>query len=394
MAELSAHLVDNVLPAVPMRQWVLTLPFSLRYKTAWNHELTKSILSEFYHVIQEFYCERAEAQGATDARTGAVTAVQRVGSAINLNIHFHSEFPDGAFSRGDDGTVSFHPLDELTDDDVAELVTKVRTRIATLLRKQGLLDDDDQMFFTFDELNDESASLSGMYGASVQSRVSMGERAGRPVRRIGADPNAPWVESRVPLQARVDGFDLHAGVLVRANDRERLERVCRYLLRPPVPESRLELREDGMVVLALKNEFSDGTTHLFYSGLEFLEKLATLVVRPRVKQVIYHGVFAPNAAWRQEVVGYRRWPMTDRSEPTSSKSSWSELLKRIFLIESLTCPRCSGPMKVVATIDDPLVIAKILNHLGLPTTSPITKPSRAPDDYFDPLFDEFYPIDA
>ena len=79
MAELSAHLVDNVLPAVPMRQWVLTLPFSLRYKLAWDHELTKSILSAFYHVIQEFYCERVEAQGVTDVRTGAATAVQRVG---------------------------------------------------------------------------------------------------------------------------------------------------------------------------------------------------------------------------------------------------------------------------------------------------------------------------
>ncbi len=51
-------------------------------------------------------------------------------------------------------------------------------------------------------------------------------------------------------------------------------------------------------------------------------------------------------------------------------------------------------MKVIANIDDPFVIGKILNHLGLPTTSPITKPSRAPDDYFDPLFDELYPIDA
>jgi hypothetical protein len=187
---------------------------------AWNHELTKSILSEFYNVIQKFYCERVEAQGVSDGRTGAVTAIQRVGSAINLNIHIHSEFIDGVFARGDDGALHFHPLDELTDDDVAELVTKVRARVLRLLHKEGVFEDG-QFSFAFDELSDESAALSGMYGASVQGRVSMGERAGLRVRRIGADPNAPWIESSARLQARVDGFDLHAAVLVGANDRRR-----------------------------------------------------------------------------------------------------------------------------------------------------------------------------
>ena len=391
MAELSAHLVDHIFPKVPTRQWVLTLPFSLRYKLAWNHELTKRVLSEFYSVIQEFYCERAEARGVTGGRSGAVTAIQRVGSAINLNVHYHSEFADGVFARGDEGALHFHPLDELTDDDVAFLVTKVRERALRLLQKEGIFEDG-QISFAFDELSDESASLSGMYGASVQSRVSMGERAGLRVRRIGRDPNAPPIESSTRLQARVDGFDLHAGVFVGANDRERLERVCRYLLRPPVPESRLELLDDGMVLLELKNEFSDGTTHLLYSGLEFLEKLATLITRPGINQLIYHGVFAPNAAWRREVVGYRSFsPKSEKND--SASATWASLLKRIFLIEALSCPRCGGHMSIIANIDDPHVIQKILNHLGLPTTIPTTKPSRVPDAFFDPL-DDLYPIDA
>jgi len=164
--------------------------------------------------------------------------------------------------------------------------------------------------------------------------------------------------------------------------------VCRYLLRPPVPESRLELRDDGMVVLELKNEYSDGTTHLLYSGLEFLEKLATLVTRPGINQLIYHGVFAPNAAWRREVVGYRSF--SPRNEENEGASTWSSLLRRIFLIEAMSCPRCGGHMSLIANIDDPHVIYKILNHLGLPTTTPTTKPSRVPDAFFDPLFDALY----
>lgn len=323
--------------------------------------------------------------------------IQRVGSAINLSVHFHSEFIDGVFARGDDGRLQFQPLDRLTDDDVAALVTEVRSRVVGLLQKERVFEDG-QMSFAFDALADESASFSAMYGSSVRSRVSMGDRAGLAVRRIGAEPNAPWIESSAPLQAHVDGFDLHAGVFVEPNDRERLERVCRYLLRPPVPESRLELLEDGKVLLELKNEFHDGTTHLLFDGIEFLEKLAGLVVRPRINQLIYHGVFAPNAAWRKEVVAYGRseqqFEGQAASRSTSGRNSkWADLLKRIFLVEALSCPRCGGQMKVIANIDDPEVIHKILSHLGLPTSATATKPAKPSYAFFDPL-DELYPIDA
>ena len=60
------------------------------------------------------------------------------------------------------------------------------------------------------------------------------------------------------------------------------------------------------VLLEPKNEFYDGTTHLLFDGLEFMKKLAGLVTRPRINQLIYHGVFAPNASWRVEVVAYGR----------------------------------------------------------------------------------------
>lgn len=102
--------------------------------------------------------------------------------------------------------------------------------------------------------------------------------------------------------ARWQGFDLHAWLLVPAGDLDRLERVCRYTLRPPVTDERLRLGSDGQVVLPLRHPWADGTTSLVFEPTAFLERLAVLVPRPRINLVLYHGVLAPRAAWRAEVV--------------------------------------------------------------------------------------------
>jgi hypothetical protein len=273
---------------------------------------------------------------------------------------------------------------------VAGLVATVRQRILAMLQRDGV--DESHSGFLFDPLQDEAPSLAGIYSASVQGRVAMGRRAGRRVLRVGTDPNAPWFTSRAPLQAHVQGFDLHAAVAVEAGDRERLERLCRYLLRPPVVEDRLELQDDGRISLELKTPYWDGTTHILFEPLEFLETLATLVPRPRTNQLLYHGVLAPNAAWRKEVVCYRprslseggpelpaaEEPEEEKPRPRAKSYTWAELMARAFLIDVLNCPRCGGRLKLIALIDQPSVISKILNHLGLPTTVPSPSTPRPP----------------
>ena len=85
MAERSAHLIDAVLPQVPIRQWVLSLPFRLRYALAWNHDLCRAVLGEFAAALLGFYTDRAAARGILHGQTGAVTAIQRAGGSLNLN---------------------------------------------------------------------------------------------------------------------------------------------------------------------------------------------------------------------------------------------------------------------------------------------------------------------
>jgi hypothetical protein len=81
MAELAAHLVDSVFPFVPVRQWVLSLPFIMRYRLAWNHDLTRKVLRIFWRALDRHQRKRATERGYENACTGAVTVIQRAGGA-------------------------------------------------------------------------------------------------------------------------------------------------------------------------------------------------------------------------------------------------------------------------------------------------------------------------
>ena len=79
MAEHAAYLVDEVLPQVPVRQWVLTLPYRVRYRLAWDHALCRAVLGVYARVLLAFYARSAHAQGIRDGQTGTVTVIQRFG---------------------------------------------------------------------------------------------------------------------------------------------------------------------------------------------------------------------------------------------------------------------------------------------------------------------------
>ena len=89
-----AWLVDRVLPEVPVRQWVLTLPFALRYRLAYDAELTAAVQCEFLCAVFAALRRRARRVcGVPRGQCGAVVFVQRFGDALNLNVHFHAHGP-------------------------------------------------------------------------------------------------------------------------------------------------------------------------------------------------------------------------------------------------------------------------------------------------------------
>jgi len=233
----------------------------------------------------------------------------------------------------------------------------IRRRVQRLLRHRGL-EPGDEGTAPDDPLAEASLALAGLMGASVQGRVALGPRAGARVRQLGDGPTAA-TSAGGPRQAHVEGFDLHANVWVGAHDRARLEHLCRYLLRPPLADDRLPLLGDGRVRAQLKRAWSDGTTHLLFEPVEFLEKLAALTPRPAINLILYQGLLAPHSRWRPDAVVYGR-PARDaatRPKETVGRAdgecrgaarprywTWAALMRRAFDVDVLCCPRCAGRM--------------------------------------------------
>jgi hypothetical protein len=187
-----------------------------------------------------------------------------------------------------------------------------------------------------------------------------------------------------PLCADIDGFSLHAAVRVEAHDRKRLEQLCRYITRPALSDERVQVNAAGQVELKLKTPWRDGTTHLVMAPLEFMQRLAALVPRPRLHLIRFHGVLAPNAKLRPLVVPQEPAETEQSTEPTAAaeceidtaqarpaRISWARLLKRVFDIDMQHCPNCgAGELKIIAAILERQVIEKILTHLGLDPQPP------------------------
>ncbi|MEW6743621.1 MAG: transposase, partial [Planctomycetota bacterium] len=122
-----------------------------------------------------------------------------------------------------------------------------------------------------------------------------GPKAGSRVARRGYDPLLARLPRVTAGTAALDGFTLHNEVRIAARDRGRLERLIRYMCRPPLANERLAMSDDGRVALELRRPYSDGSTHVLFAPLTFIEKLAALIPPPYFNHVTYHGLLAPNA---------------------------------------------------------------------------------------------------
>ncbi len=174
----SAHLVDCVLPEVPMRQWVLTLPYPLRYRCAWDARLTSEVLRAFLRALFADQRRRARIHhGVKAGLCGAVTAIQRFGSALNTNPHFHSIVLDGVYDGPPHAPGPFLPLPPPGLDDIARVMAGTARRVIRLLEKRGLENEDDSLA-TDDPL------LATLTAASVRSRIATGPEATRKLRLL------------------------------------------------------------------------------------------------------------------------------------------------------------------------------------------------------------------
>ncbi len=222
-SDVAAHLVDQVLPAAPYRQWTLSVPIRLRWALARNATLCSEVLSLFIRTLFNTLRARGRQLSLPARQAGAVSFIQRFGSALKLNVHFHVLVPEGLFAV--DGTL--HPLPPPDDDEVESLLKRFLRRLIPLLERHGLHELEALPEHALDALQLSSAQWKLPLGSFSSPRRS---------RRC----------------ATLEGFSLHANTRVHENDRLGLETLCRYGARGPLSLERLSLREDGKLAWRMK----------------------------------------------------------------------------------------------------------------------------------------------
>jgi hypothetical protein len=363
----AAHLVDRVLPRAPYRQWVFTFPIPVRLALSRRPHLLAAALQACLRVLFAWQRRRMRRRGLRQPACGAVTFVQRLGSALQLNVHFHVLVPDGAFD--DDGV--FVAADPHDDEDVRTLLGRAGRRVIAVLRR------------FFDE-----------HGADDETRRREVDCLLQVLDATSATPAPalfPKQQRRASLSAFVEGFSLHAATRVLPSDRRGLWRLCAYGARGALGASRLSELPDGRFAWDMKRALPDGRARLVLPGVELLEKLVPLIPPVYANLTRFHGVFAPTSRLRAQLVPLLPFegPPTQCPPPGPAPSTPSvttpapapspkpspprsayrldgpALLKRVFTVDVMGCSRREGPLKVIAFLEEPTVVKGILTHLGL-----------------------------
>lgn len=125
-------ITKNVVPEITTRQWVPSFPYKIRCVLSHNQKLTNELLKIFIRSIEAYQKGRAENK---NTKIGAITFTQRFGSALNLNVHFHTLMTDGVYLPQEDQAYVFQRLPHPTYEEIQNLVNKIKTKIERKLKK-------------------------------------------------------------------------------------------------------------------------------------------------------------------------------------------------------------------------------------------------------------------
>lgn len=385
MSATAANLVDYVVPRVPLRQWVLTVPFAWRSRLGFDGELLGAVVRKLADAVLAFYRRRLFEEDGVKGKSGAVIVVQRTSSDLRLNPHVHAIFVDGVHHEDESGEVKFHALPRLETEDVARVLEDAARRITRYLRRRGLFDDAGETA--------EQQALSAPQGDEARNLAELAANAASGV----TPPAGPaWRRGSLPplthardydrhLSVGRGGFTLHAATRAGAMDERGREALLKYVLRPPIAQERVAQGPDGLVRIALKKQFSDGTFAVDLDPLSLLTRLCASVPPPRFHTVRYAGVLASASKLRSRIIPEPPAESSEdvREEPTPPPRRcryrpWAELMMRTFAVDVLCCPRCKGRLRLVALMTEPKEIRRYLRALGERTDAPVRSPARGP----------------
>ena len=305
------YLVDRVMPKVPYRQWVVSLPFELRMLVAFDSDVANAV----FRIATSAIFAAVESMAAEDGVLGTPAGVlhlQRFSDGGMLNVHGHFVISDGVFAEvptsgrshqcdpglsdeldGPTLDVLFRPTRAPTLAELSDVAMAIEQGVRRYLMRRARENGN----------GDAAPDTEAARARDVLERLA---RA-KPVAERTASGEGPAGSHSKPAIAKLAvrspaGFDVHAGVAIPAHARTALEKLLAYLARPPVPSSRLRLLKNGNVAFDLKRMWARGVKTLEFQPLAFIARLAALMPPPKFPMLRYLGVISAHARLRSRVL--------------------------------------------------------------------------------------------
>ena len=303
-ALFAERLVEQILEPVPHRHIVFTIPRALRGLFERERGLLGILSRSAYEAIRVSF---QALFGRRDVRPGVVASIQTFGSFANFHPHVHLLVTEGVF----DPEGAFYGLPSLDTSAIEELFRRL------LLKRLH-----------------QAERLSEAFMLKLMS----------------------WCPS---------GFSVHGEQLVMPDERHRLERLARYLTRPPVSVGSVHLTDDGRVVVETPPDPRSGERLKTLDMLDWIHAVTSQIPDPGHHVTRYYGRYANRVRGlhRETAVHDDVQPNDDTAFTKARRASWARLLRRIFEVDPLLCPRCGTELAIISVITEPDIIDRILRHL-------------------------------
>jgi ribosomal protein S27E len=294
---------ETLLLDVPHRQVVFTIPKMLRVFFKFRRRLLGDLCRCALRALTRYF----EAAAGSALVPGVIAVLQTFGNRLNLHMHLHFLVTEG----GVDEAGVFHRVSSFDDTRLAEVFG--REVLAFLVGR---------------------ALLSPEWGERILS----------------------WPHT---------GFNVHSRV--RAKTKPEAERVGKYMIRPILALERLSFLEpEGKVGYRWGLDGArQGTEMMDY--LEFIARVTSHIPDKGQVMVRYYGLYANahRGKVRKESPAPSPLRIVEEEPRRLPAKGWAEMIRKVYEVDPMTCPRCGGPMKVVSFLTEPAVVDRIIDHLKL-----------------------------
>jgi len=310
--EFGEWLCQEVLKDVPHRHFVFSIPKILRRYFLYDRKLLSDLSRCGWETLKQFFREAIPEEGAVP---GAVVAIHSFGDFLGWHPHLHVLCTDGCFCGND------------------------MFRVAPLFELKHL----EEIFPAKDGIFDRHKVFKMLLskGKITEDLVDM------------------------LMKWRHSGFNVFCGSRIQPGSEEAMENLARYIIRASFSQERMTYIPDESKVIYRSK---DGKDEKVFDPLEWIAAMCSHVPNKGEQMVRYYGFYS-NVARGKRKKNEQDELIPSILEPDGSsgeyKRNWARLIQKIYEVDPLTCPKCSGKMKVISVIEDEDVIKKILKHLGL-----------------------------